>query len=227
MPTKERWVPVREKGFEKLYEVSDAGRIRSLHNKKPRILKPSPNANGFMCVNLSRNGKAITKRLSVLVAEAFLGKRPKGYVIQHIDFVHANDSLDNLRFVKFGRIIKERAPTKVARPNALSRGDYDRIHQMRKSGMTLAAIAKEIGCSLGHVSRIVNGVANHPRLKDPEEMRAKRRASRRAYLSDPETRERHREFQRKYQRKYRENMTEEQRKKRREYMREYMRKRKK
>jgi len=90
-------------GYEGVYMASDFGNIKSLDReaspgkgngfKSGRILKPSPDTNGYLIVGLYRNGKHNTRKVHSLVAESFLGHKPCGYsiVIDHKD----NDKLNN------------------------------------------------------------------------------------------------------------------------------------
>jgi len=56
----EEWRPIV--GYEGLYEVSDLGRIKSFAQcKDGRIMKPSPNKDGYLNVNLCNKGKKIFK----------------------------------------------------------------------------------------------------------------------------------------------------------------------
>jgi len=91
----EVWRPVV--GWEGLYEVSSLGRVKSLArrywtsggrvphwcNIEGRILKPAKTTYGHWFVKLSRNGKAKTRTIHILVAEAFIGPRPEGMEVCH------------------------------------------------------------------------------------------------------------------------------------------------
>jgi hypothetical protein len=105
----EQWLPV--KGYEGLYEVSDHGRVKGLkrvchrrdghaHTQPETILKQSvsgPKRN-YLKVNLLKNGKPKTCRVSVLVAEAFLGPRPEGCVVAHGPAGTLDNSLQNISY---------------------------------------------------------------------------------------------------------------------------------
>lgn len=100
----ERWMPVI--GYEGLYEVSDWGRVRSLPRTTTtgRLLKQYMNSrNGYMYVSLCKNNHKATKRVHILVAEAFTDFRSHGFdasqVIDHIDGCKVNNHLSNLEIV--------------------------------------------------------------------------------------------------------------------------------
>mgnify|MGYP003640918771 CR=1 FL=1 len=90
------------KGYEGLYEVSDLGRLKSLKRKnvpKDRILKSCPNGDGYLCINLYKDGKRKNRTIHQLVAESFLGHVPngmKGLIVDHDDNNESNNRLDNL-----------------------------------------------------------------------------------------------------------------------------------
>lgn len=81
------WRPVTHPRYRDYYQVSDDGQVMSFHARKgPRLLKPSPNSNGYPSVRLSVDKVQRTFPVYVLVAEAFLGhtKHP-GDEIRHLN----------------------------------------------------------------------------------------------------------------------------------------------
>ena len=102
----ETWKPVI--GYENLYEVSDLGNVRSVDRyidtnikhvtrrlQKGRILSQNLKKNGYMTVDLCKNGKIKTTLVHRIVADAFLqedGKR----TINHIDGDKTNNAVCNL-----------------------------------------------------------------------------------------------------------------------------------
>lgn len=96
--TPERWLPVV--GWEGLYEVSDLGRVRSLPRKhtRGRIRKLQIGKNGYWSVALSLNEIRKTYTLHRLMAEAFLGPRPEGQEVRHLDDNRLNCNLSNLAY---------------------------------------------------------------------------------------------------------------------------------
>jgi hypothetical protein len=98
-------------GYEGIYQVSDQGNVRSLDRCLVRStgvtftlkgvqLKPSVVATrGFYRqVILCVDGVPKARRVSGLVAGAFIGLRPKDYDVCHNDGDPQNDCLSNLRY---------------------------------------------------------------------------------------------------------------------------------
>lgn len=103
----ERWKPVV--GYEGLYEVSDAGRVRSpecvrvdrngrSRRYSSRILVGGMSSSGYQLVCLTKGSAHDSRRVHVLVLEAFVGCRPLGRVACHYDGDKWNNNLSNLRW---------------------------------------------------------------------------------------------------------------------------------
>ena len=115
---KEQWKPVQVKGFEGLYEVSSYGRVRSLArtikasdrivNYKTRVLKQNIDSGGYAQVTLCNHTKRKTIGVHVLVAEAFIGKRPKGLDICHNDGKATHNHPHNLRWASRSENCKDK-----------------------------------------------------------------------------------------------------------------------
>lgn len=84
------------KGF---YEISENGKfLRLVRTKECRSFYK--NDSGYLCVNVGcKSLKQQTRYVADLVAEAFLGKKPEGYQIDHIDRDRENNHYKNLRYV--------------------------------------------------------------------------------------------------------------------------------
>lgn len=81
---------------QRTYQVSSFGNVQSLTkvNGKFKNLKPSLNTTSYLRVHI--NGKFTP--IAHLVAKAFIGERPEGYHIDHIDRNRHNNRSDNLRY---------------------------------------------------------------------------------------------------------------------------------
>lgn len=101
MSAQEEWRPVP--GFPG-YSVSSLGRVLSTRRWRgsdgPRVLTARPNPSGYPCVSVCdvATGQAYRRQVHHLVAEAFLGSRPAGMQIRHLDGVPTNNALSNLRY---------------------------------------------------------------------------------------------------------------------------------
>ena len=103
---KEEWKPVRN--YEGLYEVSNLGRVKSLgrtvwngrgcYKIPERILKAGTFKNGYLYVNLWKDGKMKHYTIHRLVGQAFV-ENPMGYTeLNHRDENKLNNRADNLEY---------------------------------------------------------------------------------------------------------------------------------
>lgn len=95
----EEWRPIPDAPG---YDVSTLGRVRSRvrfrGSTEPRILRAAPNIKtGYAQVELkgARRGKVTVHSLVLL---AFIGPRPDGMQVRHIDGDQSNNSLSNLAY---------------------------------------------------------------------------------------------------------------------------------
>lgn len=113
----EQWKPVV--GYEGWYEVSDLGRIKAVarevirsnkgngvckHIKNERILLGSTGGQGYKQVSLCvvrkpGQGKVTVRAVHILVMEAFIGPRPEGAHIDHLNRNKMDARLCNLEYV--------------------------------------------------------------------------------------------------------------------------------
>lgn len=83
------------------YQVSDQGRVASLKGKQVKILRPYPNGRPgqpYLSVTLRSDGRRQIRTVHSLVAKAFLGPRPEGLEVRHLDGDSSNNALLNLRY---------------------------------------------------------------------------------------------------------------------------------
>lgn len=104
--TEEVWKPVV--GYERYYEVSSLGRVRSLPRevtqrngvvrKSPLRMRKTPLSDGYPQVSLMVDGRMKVTKVHRLVAEAFLGPRPPGQQVRHLNGDATDPRLVNLRY---------------------------------------------------------------------------------------------------------------------------------
>ena len=101
----ERWKKIE--GFE-IYEVSNKGNVRSKSRvvKNPvatfkvegKMLKGIPNSNGYLRVNLYKDGKYHRKFIHRLVAQHFIENAENKPCVNHIDNNPQNNDVENLEW---------------------------------------------------------------------------------------------------------------------------------
>ena len=92
MHAQERWLPVP--GFPD-YEVSELGQVASIKRGERQILAGGKNDMGYRNVLLYTNGTRVGRRVHQLVALAFIGPRPEGLEIRHLDGNQLNNAASN------------------------------------------------------------------------------------------------------------------------------------
>lgn len=151
----EEWRPVV--GYEGTYEVSDLGRVRSVPRfdsigriRAPRI-KQTSISNGYPYALLCKNAKQRAIRVHVLVAAAFIGPRPSGLVINHIDHDKTNNRVENLEYVtqlENMRAARDAGRMKFGRPPGRGRMFPPKVAaaiRRRAKHEPLTDLAKEFG----------------------------------------------------------------------------------
>ncbi len=118
------------KGFDGKYSVSNYGRIRQnnfihyanngqIYKYEEKIIKPFTWQSRYLRVDLQHTRKIrLSTYVHKLVAEYFIGPRPTGYQIDHIDGNYLNNEATNLRYVTVKEnmnnpITKERLKDKI------------------------------------------------------------------------------------------------------------------
>jgi hypothetical protein len=82
------------------YEISNQGNIRKkLLNGEYTYIKGSINNCGYKYIQLQRNKKRMNYLIHQEVARLFIGERPNGLVIDHIDTNKLNNDVSNLRYI--------------------------------------------------------------------------------------------------------------------------------
>lgn len=95
MTRSERWKPITD--WENLYEISDAGRVKSLRTGQVKI--PDINNCGYARVILCDGSRRKRRFIHQLVAAAFCDGFFNGATVNHIDGDKQNNRFENLEWV--------------------------------------------------------------------------------------------------------------------------------
>ena len=180
--THERWLPAV--GWEGLYEVSDLGRVRGLdrmeavtcncpcrcatgkhwRSRRGKIIAPRGAPDGYLRVNLYRNGRGVQAQIHRLVAHAFIGPLPTGMETLHGLGGQQDNRIANLRYGTRAENVADmvRAGTQSrgsARP--LAKLTEDSVRQCREryaaGGVTVRALALEFEVSRAAMRHALSG----------------------------------------------------------------------
>lgn len=103
----EIWKDIPE--WEGLYQASDLGRVRSYDKKCParfgkpvlrrgRILKPVAKGERYLAVTLSNGSNRKQFFVHDLILKTFVGDKPKGYQVCHVNDQKTDNRLTNIRY---------------------------------------------------------------------------------------------------------------------------------
>lgn len=142
------------------YEASSEGRIR--HIGAP-ALAPVLSPHGYFNVSIRTSGKFVTMRVHRLIALAFLGPRPEGMVINHLDGDKRNNRAVNLEYTS-----PQANALHATRTLGKNRGELhgraklnpETVNEVRRlygsGAMAISEIAKCLAISPAHVRQIVH-----------------------------------------------------------------------
>jgi len=152
----EEWRPVV--GYEGLYDVSNYGHVRSYYIEHLRgkiattpqsvcsmhACKQRGMEFGYSRVALCKGGKRSCRRVHTLVARAFLGDGPKGFVVRHLDGNSRNNHVSNLAW----GTVKDNAQDTARYGRASKKLTEQNVVEMRRryaAGETASVLAKDFG----------------------------------------------------------------------------------
>ena len=148
------------KGFEN-YEISNEGRLKSLHFGKEIFRKSKPTKQGYIRFALGKKGKQFIFLAHRLVAEAFIKNPEKKPCVNHKDENKSNNNVSNLEWVthsennNFG-----------TRGNRIAKALFKKVCKIDENGNIIQEFksvneaSKESNLSASLISMICNGKAN-------------------------------------------------------------------
>ena len=157
-------------GYEGLYEVSNAGDVRSVKRKDKAgrnsiggfVMKPVASKKGYLRVNLTDSlGKHRKHSVHTLVLTAFKGEKPVGHECRHLDNNPANNRESNLEWglPKDNWNDKRIAGTaSVGEKNPMAKLTTVEVLAIRaSSGVKRSVLADKYGVSIGTIDGIRGG----------------------------------------------------------------------
>ena len=146
------------------YMVSDNGQVKGVdsdYNKAVRDCK------GYLTVDLYKNGKRSTRRVHILVAEAFIPNPECKPEVNHRDGNKHNNRVDNLEWVTHKENCEHAWGTGLQRPsygmlgksnpNAGRKGRPFRVVETNQVFNTLKECEETIGCDNRHINDCLRG----------------------------------------------------------------------
>lgn len=155
----EIWKPCL--GFEKYYEVSNTGKLRSI--RRGKLMKLSLDKDGYLRTSFNVNTVCTNVFLHRLVAEAFHGRCPDNQVVRHLDGNTLNNFPDNLAFgtpkENSEDMLKHGTQAKGITCGKSKLTDYEvlEIRRLHKLGVAQKALSKQFGVNQSNIYMILSG----------------------------------------------------------------------
>lgn len=168
--TTEIWKPVV--GYESLYEVSNFGNVRRTagwfygrkrknHREPTGNLLPVTARAGYKRVTLCNGETHRNFSVHLLVTTAFIGPRPRGFQVDHVNYDTGDNRLSNLRYVTgVDNVLRSHRDGRhdmrgEKGPGAkLTNSDVQSIREALSLGLSARAVAGKFGISSSNVSSI-------------------------------------------------------------------------
>ncbi|MFZ3045223.1 MAG: NUMOD4 domain-containing protein [Desulfatirhabdiaceae bacterium] len=141
-------------GYEEIYQASNTGKIKSLprmcgqfHKEPGKILVTTIKNNGYPHVVLCKDGRKKNFTVHGLVALTFIGLRPEGQEVMHLDGNKRNPESTNLRYGSKSCNNAFTVDHGTNRTNGRKLDNYkaNRIREYLSVGITGAELARHFG----------------------------------------------------------------------------------
>lgn len=151
------------KDFEQLYFITEDGKVWSV--KSNRFLTNQIGKNGYLYIDLNKNGTRTRKYIHRLVAEAFLPNPNNLPQVNHIDENKNNNNVNNLEWISIKDNVNygtrtERAEQRKKEVNANMKQIAmcnKQTHEIIKTYKSLTEASKENNIGVGNISSVLHG----------------------------------------------------------------------
>ena len=139
-----------------------SGQIRN----KNRGLKQQTKSDGYLILTIGKGELKRSYNVHVLIAETFLGPRPEGLIVEHIDRNRGNARKDNLEYItqkeNTARAIAAGAHncTRTNEDNHNTRVTNAQLRELKQrhlTGVPATVLAGEYGISVRHAFKLLSG----------------------------------------------------------------------
>ena len=143
----EEWRDIE--GYERIYQISSLGRVKSLKFGKERILKPGKERNGYLRVCLSKDRKLKWYYVHVLVLSAFIPNIENLKTVNHINEDKTDNRVDNLEWMT--------SKDNVRYSQAVAVNQFTLDGRFIRTWSCIREIEYQTGFSNGHIVKCCKG----------------------------------------------------------------------
>lgn len=125
--------------------------------------KQTAGKGGYMLVRIGTDAGLATGKVHQMVADAFLGPRPDGFVVRHVDGNPANNSASNLVYGTYQQNAGDRdqhGSTRRGGTHAqarLTEADVRQARLMADQGLPKAVIARHFNVGISTIKHVIEG----------------------------------------------------------------------
>jgi hypothetical protein len=139
------------------YQISSSGLVKS---PSGQILQGQITAKGYRRFTIYESGVASSRSGHSLVMEAFVGPRPKGMIIRHIDGNPTNNRLSNLQYGTHSQNESDKrthGTTLLGEKHHRCKIPFSTVKEIRASSESLRSIAKRFNINKRYVITLRQG----------------------------------------------------------------------